>query len=657
MAAMFKALESSGLRGFLGCSSGIYEADLVAFFHNALVRENSMVSTIQGKSVEITEEQFSGIFELPTEGLYDLSEVPKDLIFDARSIFSKSGEQVQTSCKKRKMKYEFRLLNDILAKNVTVKAGSFDVVTHERFLLMTAIHCGRKINRVLNVKTVGTYVAKQKGIDDGSEGDEPVMATAAVVKKKPVTKKRTAPTTAEPIAKKKRTTLGRAAPVDKNLALVTVAQDVEPISTFLAVTPHLEEPEIMRSDEIEIEHSIAVNDEDDNLDGAENETARKMASFTAPKQFLKEPLRSVEDDNMSGFKQQSKLIEIEKETDKEKEIEPVVTEELSLEEITDIEDTEPLSKALELTSKSSLSDEESMSIDDILKQIPEDMMLPSVTALREKILDEISSFFHSFSLRRLASLESVKDIVEQQDKVLTWAETVARGLDEQLISSDSSSSSVHTDPDSLSTSSSSASPLDFIADIPQLEQSPAVIIHISTPTADVTTPDFTESFSQLRASVNQIKFEQVQSRYDVDKLKDVLLLHISNLERRFTEILDQQDRVYRELDIIRKDVQDQKATLSNDLMEFRVRAQENFNTLTSQFSELVDYINRGGDAKKGEGSSSRGPQPPDDRSRPDSKDSSIGRGSRSEPARKRGGGGGSHRREGSGRDWKYWLNL
>ncbi|KZV32687.1 hypothetical protein F511_26700 [Dorcoceras hygrometricum] len=146
MAAMFKALESSGLRGFLGCSSGIYEADLAAFFQNALVRENSVVNTIQGKSVQITEEQFYGIFELPTEGLSDLSEVLKDLIFDARSIFSKSGEQVQTSCKKRKMKYEFFLLNDILAKSVTVKAWSFDSVTHERFLFMTAIHYGLKIN-------------------------------------------------------------------------------------------------------------------------------------------------------------------------------------------------------------------------------------------------------------------------------------------------------------------------------------------------------------------------------------------------------------------------------------------------------------------------------------------------------------------------------
>ncbi|KZV28184.1 hypothetical protein F511_23797 [Dorcoceras hygrometricum] len=44
------------------------------------------------------------------------------------------------------MKYEFRLLNEILAKSITVKAGSFDAVTNERFLMMTAIHFGIKVN-------------------------------------------------------------------------------------------------------------------------------------------------------------------------------------------------------------------------------------------------------------------------------------------------------------------------------------------------------------------------------------------------------------------------------------------------------------------------------------------------------------------------------
>ncbi|KZV35995.1 hypothetical protein F511_30565 [Dorcoceras hygrometricum] len=146
MIQMFKALESSGLRGFLGCSSAIYEVALVDLYHNTSVRDNKVISSIQGKPVEILEDQFAGIFELPTEGLTDMNEVSKDLVFDARSAFSADGEQLKTSCKKREMKFEFRMLNDILAKTITIKARSFDAVTHERFLMMAAIHGGVKIN-------------------------------------------------------------------------------------------------------------------------------------------------------------------------------------------------------------------------------------------------------------------------------------------------------------------------------------------------------------------------------------------------------------------------------------------------------------------------------------------------------------------------------
>ncbi|KZV48826.1 polyadenylate-binding protein-interacting protein 4-like [Dorcoceras hygrometricum] len=116
MDQMFKALESTGLRDFLGCPSVLYE------------------------------EVFAGSFQLPTEGLTSMDEVPKDLVYDSRSLFSASREPVKTSCKNKELKIEFRLLNDILAKSVTVKAGSFDAITHERFLLMTAIQFGLNMN-------------------------------------------------------------------------------------------------------------------------------------------------------------------------------------------------------------------------------------------------------------------------------------------------------------------------------------------------------------------------------------------------------------------------------------------------------------------------------------------------------------------------------
>ncbi|KZV15739.1 hypothetical protein F511_08935 [Dorcoceras hygrometricum] len=145
MVKMFKALESTGLRGFLGCPSVLYEQDLEHFLSAAFVRENEVISSVQGKSVEISEELSDGTFELPTDGLTDVSKVTKYLVFDARSAFSADGEHLKTSCK-WEMKIEFRLFNDILAKTVTVKAGSFDAVTHERFLLMAAIHLEVKIN-------------------------------------------------------------------------------------------------------------------------------------------------------------------------------------------------------------------------------------------------------------------------------------------------------------------------------------------------------------------------------------------------------------------------------------------------------------------------------------------------------------------------------
>ncbi|KZV46129.1 splicing factor 3B subunit 1-like [Dorcoceras hygrometricum] len=208
--------------------------------------------------------------------------------------------------------------------------------------------------KILTAKTVGTYISKNKNIF--VDVDEPTVEQSAE-KKKAVSKKRPATTVEAPIVKRKRKT-GRAAPEAKSLALVIVAQEAIPIQMVSVCDPScsktqstkeeveaakqmetdMEEPSLTRSDDIIVEitkRSIAVNDEDDNLDGAENEIARKMASFIAPKQFLKEPLRSGEDDDISGSKQPNK----------------------------------------------SKYDEESMSIEDILKQIPEGIMLPSLTAV------------------------------------------------------------------------------------------------------------------------------------------------------------------------------------------------------------------------------------------------------------------------------------
>ncbi|KZV19830.1 patatin-like protein 2 [Dorcoceras hygrometricum] len=89
---------------------------------------------------------FATAFDLPTEGLTDFSDVPKNIVFDARILFSESKEQVSISCLKKELKIQYRLLHDILEKTIYVKAGSFDVVTRDRFMLMTAITCDVKVN-------------------------------------------------------------------------------------------------------------------------------------------------------------------------------------------------------------------------------------------------------------------------------------------------------------------------------------------------------------------------------------------------------------------------------------------------------------------------------------------------------------------------------
>ncbi|KZV17654.1 hypothetical protein F511_25425 [Dorcoceras hygrometricum] len=146
MVSMFEALMASGLRGFLGCPAVVYEDALVDFFENASVRNGVVFSTVGGQIVKISEKIFAESFELPVDGLGDLSEMPKDAIFDARSIVSLSGEQINLSGRKNQMKMPFRLLCDIVAKAISVKAGSFNAITVEKFSLMTTVVCSVKMN-------------------------------------------------------------------------------------------------------------------------------------------------------------------------------------------------------------------------------------------------------------------------------------------------------------------------------------------------------------------------------------------------------------------------------------------------------------------------------------------------------------------------------
>ncbi|KZV20497.1 protein transport protein sec31-like [Dorcoceras hygrometricum] len=95
---MYELLIATGLKDFLGCPAVYYEAALIEFFENGSIREDRMVvSTIRGINVEISEGMFATAFGLPTEGVNYMSDVPKDMVFDARSLFYESEEQPWTA--------------------------------------------------------------------------------------------------------------------------------------------------------------------------------------------------------------------------------------------------------------------------------------------------------------------------------------------------------------------------------------------------------------------------------------------------------------------------------------------------------------------------------------------------------------------------------
>ncbi|KZV46941.1 dystroglycan-like [Dorcoceras hygrometricum] len=144
--SVLHALTASSLEDFLGCPAVVYESELVEFFKNGLVRDGLVVSTVNGVPIEISKQLLAETFELPVDGLSELSKMPKDKIYDARSIVSMSGEPVNLSGRKGQMKIEYRLLCDIMAKSISVKAGSFNALTVEKFALLTAVVCGIKMN-------------------------------------------------------------------------------------------------------------------------------------------------------------------------------------------------------------------------------------------------------------------------------------------------------------------------------------------------------------------------------------------------------------------------------------------------------------------------------------------------------------------------------
>ncbi|KZV18845.1 hypothetical protein F511_32741 [Dorcoceras hygrometricum] len=392
MVSMFEALMASGLRGFLGCPAIVYEDALVDFFENASVRNGVVFSIVGGQLVEISEKLFAEMFELPIDGLGDLSEMPKDAIFDARSIVSLSGEPINLSGRKNQMKIPFRLLCDIVAKAISVKAGSFNAITVEKFSLITAVVCGVKMNwatflfgvlkkmvatkskqakgfaiqislllatfptvelgessefpasKILSKKTVLRFVS----IND-RDGTEEVTGAA---KKKAVSKKRTAADIEAAVPKKKRSLKKKSI---SSLELVEVAEEalvVEPLD--------VEEPRCSSADAVD----LIIQQVLDEMRAADAPADIIQPAVTEEKHWFDLPY----DDIVKQWEAERPVV-----TASDTEDEDIATADVApADEVQQVEEV-----VAPISAEVVLSADEKLSLDDILLSIPVDIPLPS----------------------------------------------------------------------------------------------------------------------------------------------------------------------------------------------------------------------------------------------------------------------------------------
>ncbi|KZV45854.1 dystroglycan-like [Dorcoceras hygrometricum] len=329
MVSMFQTLVASGLQRFLGCTAVVYEEALVEFFANGRVRDGLVVSSVDGVIVEISEKLFAKMFELPIVGLADVSEMPKDKIFDARSIVSMTGEPVLLSGSKSQMKMPFRLLCDILAKSISGKAGSFNALTVEKFSLLTAVVCDVKMNwgsvlfgilkkmvtpgskqgfaiqlslilesfhnlklgessefppsKILTKKTTHRYIAII--IKSGAQEpfDAPQVTKAS--KKKVASKKRPADISFDvPVIKKKRTIKKKSVSSISTLELVAVAEEAIPIQQ-VAEPSAVQEPRCPSADDVDLiiqQVLVETREADEPADKAQSVVTEEKHWFDLP---------------------------------------------------------------------------------------------------------------------------------------------------------------------------------------------------------------------------------------------------------------------------------------------------------------------------------------------------------------------------------------
>ncbi|KZV36069.1 cell division control protein 2C [Dorcoceras hygrometricum] len=468
------ALEASGLRGFPGCQSVLYETELEQFFDTALVQDGDITGAVSGKFFTISETRFAVVFKLPTEGLVDLSEMPKNL------------EMVDKTLNKAKG----------FAAQICVLLKSDPVIMMAEAVPFPSF-------KILSIKTVNTYVVMNETIDARGKSDEPGMAKVAIVKRKTgsekksesneeatgeapvevvsekfVSKKRPTVVGDEAaITKKKRTTKSKASSSKASMDMVSVAQDAVPLQIIEpAPVAIVEQPPVLKrkskkrklrlpkgSDEENVEerpteeerHAYAQLETTDDVDVIIEQVIAETSQLAIDEgdQFFAEtnvgeivfgdtPVDEADDleqwfdrsyeDFVSRDTEQLivSTSDLDKGTGTAETVagEQQVTMFVEKETVAESEGSKDVvvAKVLWRSVGSNQIDEELMTLDYLLMQISDDMMLPSVTAaeitkmksdLPVEIKEVHDQDWYYASLPKISATEKGKAPLEEADTV------------------------------------------------------------------------------------------------------------------------------------------------------------------------------------------------------------------------------------------------
>ncbi|KZV33398.1 hypothetical protein F511_40447 [Dorcoceras hygrometricum] len=566
MVSMFQALMASGLEGFLGCPEVIYEAALVDFFEKASVRDGVIISIVAGQLVEISEEWFAESFDLPVDGSIDLSEIPKDVVFDARSIVSMSGES--------------------LREKVIDEVANF--------------FYSFSLKRLANIQIDDSYFAKEELVLSWADAE----STGVALQRKMY------------IIFKYRAVLVRKYLDGWILNFVPGEGDS---AVHLKVIDMLSDHLYFFLEELKqqaVAHRIRWDRPccsilfEGRLTSHHVIPAKTIFEVSSQRQY---------DDTLPLVSDFFKLMK--------KRWEDICIEAVEF------------FVSSRLLPVGSINFCRSLSVNGPAYSFAPRQ--PTVFALR---VSQFCTVFIDYSLFSRLHTEDVRRFVSS----IASERTVLRSV--QLAQNTVSIAPIVQliDEHSSSDSTSDDISMDFF-----IQDTAAAAASISLPAAPI--PDVTKALNQLRASI-----EQIIERDNGAKHKDTLLLHLHHLKENLTARLDAQDRV---LGALRRDSNDQRNLMSMDiksyhkqlstqiasnaldvvdvrrvvrenhqelnakvtsleeqvaatrhgLLDFSAQAKQPLNVITDQLSELVAYINRGGNDNKGEVSSSR--PPPDNQNR------------------------------------------